>query len=716
MAVKASATINVFRVVEVSSTTIYYLLQSSTANPPAKPTSDTPGGNWTTTEPSYTEGSTNTLYTVTKTKYSDNTFEYTPVSKSTSYEAAKSAYNKAVNAQSTADAIPEYIASRGENLITNGTALLKNNYNFSSLTYDGSDTYYAGGCFKWYGKQKNPQNNEFIPVDVSDTYELSYYIKCDTENIRHYDWITMYDIDKLEIGDGQVMYVPGSTTTLSQDLKNGDTVVYLTSVAGFKTYNGNYSRKLIFWDYTNSYGYTYLPETYSRNVYGSYGDPLWVSETESIDYTNNTITLKKAWTHGTKIAGTPVSQGNNGSSYRYGNANFALTPNTWTKKTTKISGITKNNGGQFREGTAFVKLGWFLNYRSSVNATTKLSTISFTRSPGLKTTITQVDVQYYLSTSSSTPTGGSWSTTAPAWVNGKYMWSRQKITYGNGTSTTRNETCIAGAKGETGSKGDTGKGISTVTEQFYLSTSDETPTGGNWVDTPPTLTNDTYMWTRSKISYTDNTVSYTEPSCASSWNNIFISNNAPTDTSKLWFNTSDNLFYEYKNGEWELVIDLDALSNTFDSKIEDAKDYANTIKSAIDKDLADYYYKKTEVKKEVEDGITESLTKWRTIATEEASNGNTAFTKITELESYIKKGVDTSGLPYIELGTGDPTGYSLRIQNDSIAIFQGSSEIPVSEWLSDKFNVATVITSALGIGNFDFIVNDDDSVSFRKVR
>ena len=93
MAVKASDTITIYHVIDVNSTTIYYLLQSSTANPPAKPTTDNPGGNWTTTEPTYTEGSTNTLYTVTKTKFSDGTFEYTPVSKSTSYEAAKAAYN-----------------------------------------------------------------------------------------------------------------------------------------------------------------------------------------------------------------------------------------------------------------------------------------------------------------------------------------------------------------------------------------------------------------------------------------------------------------------------------------------------------------------------------------------------------------------------------------------------------------------------------------------
>lgn len=121
MAVKASSNITLYHVIDVASVTIYYLLQSSTANPPAKPTTDNPGGNWSTTEPTYTEGSTNTLYTVTKTKFSDGTFEYTPVSKSSSYEAAKNAYNKATNADTNANTALNTV----NNLQIGGTNLLK---------------------------------------------------------------------------------------------------------------------------------------------------------------------------------------------------------------------------------------------------------------------------------------------------------------------------------------------------------------------------------------------------------------------------------------------------------------------------------------------------------------------------------------------------------------------------------------------------------------
>lgn len=44
--------------------------------------------------------------------------------------------------------------------------------------------------------------------------------------------------------------------------------------------------------------------------------------------------------------------------------------------------------------------------------------------------------QYYLSTSSSQQTGGSWSTTQPEWVQGKYIWTRSKVTWDDSTETT----------------------------------------------------------------------------------------------------------------------------------------------------------------------------------------------------------------------------------------------------------------------------------------
>ena len=85
--------------VDVTATCRYYLLQASTLSAPSKPTQNPPGGSWSETEPSYTSGSTSTLYLVDLTVFSDGTWAYSSVSKSSAYEAAKEAYNKAQAAQ-----------------------------------------------------------------------------------------------------------------------------------------------------------------------------------------------------------------------------------------------------------------------------------------------------------------------------------------------------------------------------------------------------------------------------------------------------------------------------------------------------------------------------------------------------------------------------------------------------------------------------------------
>lgn len=211
--------------------------------------------------------------------------------------------------------------------------------------------------------------------------------------------------------------------------------------------------------------------------------------------------------------------------------------------------------------------------------------------------IASVDVEYYLSTSASALSGGSWSTTAPTWVNGKYMWSRTVTTDGAGNKTyspNQNGVCIAGAKGETGndgknalqpkrnwigtfttigetanvstssfnrtpvvgdvftnldgssntgtweitkiengnaffkllsyvsSKGATGatgatgvagKGVTSIVEQYYKSTSATALSGGSWGTTYPGWESGKYIWTRSVITYTDKTTTTTTAVC-----------------------------------------------------------------------------------------------------------------------------------------------------------------------------------------------------------
>lgn len=67
--------------------------------------------------------------------------------------------------------------------------------------------------------------------------------------------------------------------------------------------------------------------------------------------------------------------------------------------------------------------------------------------------------QFYQSTSATALVGGSWSDSQPAWTEGKYIWRRTLVTYGDGTTAyTPSSTgvCITGNTGAAGAKGDKG--------------------------------------------------------------------------------------------------------------------------------------------------------------------------------------------------------------------------------------------------------------------
>ena len=405
MAIKASATITLFDVVDIDSTTWYYLLQSSTAAVPNKPATATPPSGWVTTEPIYAEGSTNTLYTVMKTTYSDGTFEYTPVSKSSSYEAAKAAYNKAQNANNTA-----------------------NSANTKADLLSGDPSNYS---------------------QLNDTTASYWGFTADTTADGH--WYTM--------------------KTISRD-------------------------------------------RYISNVYECSG-----GETFSIDFEISTScqanTANSTETKTIKYVGTAIGLATTDDAGKSNQHIYSARTTASEEATvTKVSSVVTLNK-EARKFKVFIQ----------TEAWNTFSGVIKVRNVRVRKCLVQsTDIEYYLSTSNTALAGGSWSTTAPTWVNGKYMWSRTKTTLQNGSVSYKpssNGVCIAGAKGDTGNTGATGKGISSITEEYYLSTSKTTQTGGSWSTTAPTWSSGKYVWTRSKIVYSNPTSTvYTTPICDSSWEAI----------------------------------------------------------------------------------------------------------------------------------------------------------------------------------------------------
>lgn len=115
--------------------------------------------------------------------------------------------------------------------------------------------------------------------------------------------------------------------------------------------------------------------------------------------------------------------------------------------------------------------------------------------------ITEIQEEYYLSDSQQTLIGGTWETTAPIWVKGKFIWTRTKFTYSNGNTTTTSPICVTGKDGADGLNG--GVSVKNVDVFYYQSTSATSLQGGSWTTTAPTWVNGKYVWSKT-VTYLDN--------------------------------------------------------------------------------------------------------------------------------------------------------------------------------------------------------------------
>lgn len=193
MAVKASVTITISKYRDTDSITRYYKLQASTAAAPAVPTTLTPSG-WSTSEPTYTSGSTNTLYYTDCVIFSDGTFQYTDdgngkAVKSSSYEAAKEAYNKAQAAQNTANTAQENL----DNLEIGGRNIIRRSREFDSKNVSSEETgrltdasgKATFGAYKTFVTRKIVNSvasdimaqYRILNVELNEQYAVSFYAR-----------------------------------------------------------------------------------------------------------------------------------------------------------------------------------------------------------------------------------------------------------------------------------------------------------------------------------------------------------------------------------------------------------------------------------------------------------------------------------------------------------------------------------------------------------
>lgn len=521
MAVKASASITLSFMVDIKAVYRYYKLQSSTASTPSPPAtwnSSSPPSGWTDAEPTYTSGSTNSLYFVDCTVFTNDTFLYSKVSKSTSYEAAKEAYNKAVSAQNKADELQTDATNRD------------NQYGFKYyqkvVVYGDSNKFYP--VIIKYGNQNVMRDilvqrgySEQAPNDWNrSTHKggLTLRIRCNFGDWggANYSW-AITDFEE------KYAHIFGGAKNVAQQM------MFAIFLRGGGETGAVYH---IYSDQSLTRGDTgggYMEDANGNIVTSNRPSPQIAYESDLIYCSSDGI-------------------------YKL----YAPTPRDM------VTGFN-NDATKYKRQDV---------HQQEIDAKCYIK--------NSQTSVKTVDVQYYLSTSQTSLSGGSWSTTAPTWVNGKYMWSRTVTTLQNGTVTYKPSTngiCIAGAKGDTGatgSTGATGTGISSITEEYYLSDSKTSQTGGSWSTTAPTWSAGKYIWTRSKIVYTNpSSTSYTTPICDSSWeaiNDVEIGGrNLLRNSEELIVTASSASQYSYVNIYTDLVI-----GDTYTLSVESSECTAGT--------------------------------------------------------------------------------------------------------------------------------------------
>lgn len=310
--------------------------------------------------------------------------------------------------------------SRGEQLITNGNGQLGDNTNFSQLVFDGANANNSPGSFTWTaGARSERRSDEYFPINPEREYTLSIDAKSSTGAATIYAFFDFYDIDKKVISAQNHMYLPGTLTTLAQDLKPGDTVAHLADVSAW-VYNKVHFYYLSLWNYTNSFGYTYPPETYTRNRITLANTSNKITD-GAIDYENNTLTLASAWTGSTIPAGTSVSQGGLGATYKYLVESKQLSVD-WQTFTGIIRGV--DNSGQnvsktFPPGVAYARICFLWNWNQSTDQlwVTNISVTDTTAATDAKTeAIDEVNatLKTYATKSEVTQTANSITTSVSA--------------------------------------------------------------------------------------------------------------------------------------------------------------------------------------------------------------------------------------------------------------------------------------------------------------
>ena len=199
------------------------------------------------------------------------------------------------------------------NLLKNGFGELgAENWQNASNMYDDVPANHP----EIYHSYKKVESSEFIPIYQNHEYKFSTWIKTAATSGNSYPSLCPYDVDKKFIYHYNCTngFNLATMTTLTQELKKGDTKIYVNDLSEWNANSGhNYNYAALF-GYKDSTGYIYPDGVYTRDL-GTFGSGT--SAKTNLDKTNNIITLNSAYTGEDKPVGTKVCASTAGTTYFY---------------------------------------------------------------------------------------------------------------------------------------------------------------------------------------------------------------------------------------------------------------------------------------------------------------------------------------------------------------------------------------------------------------
>lgn len=236
-----------------------------------------------------------------------------------------------------------------------------------------------------------------------------------------------------------------------------------------------------------------------------------------------------------------------------------------------------------------------------------------------------------------------------------------------------------GDRGPQGVQGNDGKGIKSteVTYQIWANGT-STPTG-TWSSTPPKTTADKpYLWTKTVLTYTDNTSSPPSYSVGATPEGV---------EEKVDKNIRDQISASEKTTEESYKALIDQTAKDITAIVQNVQKETSANSTSISEMSTNF--------KVTADGLSATKSAVKTLT--DAINGTVSK---EEMQKYIRWNGD-----YLELGNSAQP-FKCKLSNTELAFYQNTDKVA---WITNKelYILKAIIAQSIGCGNFLFVDEGD---------